>query len=174
MITLLQHGGADLWKPLPEAQVLTVKHVAGPVKTATMLPVLLYHHALALGPALPQPEIMIKVMIRSPKLWYDLSQDRAMYIPAQHMTCLTFCMWSMCIDDAQAMWPGPNHIAQHIMCPIGRGTHHGSIVAVEGKEGLLSRGRKQCPTPAVRRDDWACQLAPTNCSAASSHLPGCV
>ncbi len=113
----MQHGSADLQKLLPEARVMTEKHAAGRVKTATMLPALLYHHALALGPACPQPEIMItarkekkrkdyafrrqfdekpniipgcpgmvKVMIRSPKLRYDMSEDRAMDIPDQLMT----------------------------------------------------------------------------------------
>ena len=115
----MQHGSADLQDSLPEARVMTEKHAAGPVKTTTMLPALLYHHALALGPAFPQPEIkikvrkkrtdyafwrqfdekpsiipgcpgMIKVMIRSPKLRYDMSQDRARYIPDQLMTSLTF------------------------------------------------------------------------------------
>ncbi len=57
----MQHGSADLQDSLPEARVMTEKHAAGRVKTATMLPALLYHHALALGPAFPQPEIKIKV-----------------------------------------------------------------------------------------------------------------
>ncbi len=51
----MQHGSADLWKPLPEAQVMTAEHVAGPGRTATMSPVLLYHHALALGPTFQAP-----------------------------------------------------------------------------------------------------------------------
>ena len=109
----MQHGSADLRKSLPEAQVMIVKHVAGPVKTATMLPVLLYHHALALGPAFPKSEVMIKIMIRSAKLWYDMSQDRAMCIADQLMTCLTFT-------------PGQCALMMHKLCSPDQTIYHNS------------------------------------------------